>query len=151
MVSFTGENLFSRMDLLQSTSTSLPKQICAGQASEVSPGHPAKRRRKSIRVLYPSQRRRYLPRQEANLVKRWLLFLIGVIVIQIFTEDPEQEGLGGRKVLGEHQPCAMATLKGMQLKTVSNCSGEGTDNFPSGERNQALLKTAANESHQTRS
>ncbi|XP_009977354.1 PREDICTED: torsin-4A-B-like, partial [Tauraco erythrolophus] len=44
------------------------------------PGFPLKRRRKARKVLYPAQVRKYLPRQEKDLVKRWLLFFAGIIL-----------------------------------------------------------------------
>uniref|UniRef100_A0A674IE49 Radiation-inducible immediate-early gene IEX-1 n=1 Tax=Terrapene triunguis TaxID=2587831 RepID=A0A674IE49_9SAUR len=88
-MSFTGENLFSRTGQVESTPKSLTKQRFARTAAGKSPGLSAKRSRKPRRVLYPSQVRRYLPRQEADSVKRWLLFLIGVILMQIFTENPD--------------------------------------------------------------
>uniref|UniRef100_A0A8C0IM99 Radiation-inducible immediate-early gene IEX-1 n=1 Tax=Chelonoidis abingdonii TaxID=106734 RepID=A0A8C0IM99_CHEAB len=92
-MSFTGENLFSRTEQVESTPKSLTKQRFARIAAGKSPSLSAKRSRKPRRVLYPFQVRRYLPRQEADSVKRWLLFLIGVILMQIFTENPEQDKL----------------------------------------------------------
>ncbi|KAI4883267.1 hypothetical protein NFI96_006214 [Prochilodus magdalenae] len=45
------------------------------------------RRRRPARVLYPSSSRRYLPRAESSPVKRWLIALCLVVLLQIYTED----------------------------------------------------------------
>uniref|UniRef100_A0A8C8T127 Radiation-inducible immediate-early gene IEX-1 n=1 Tax=Pelusios castaneus TaxID=367368 RepID=A0A8C8T127_9SAUR len=118
MLSFTGENLSSRTRLGEST----PKKVAKTEAEKFS-GFLAKRNRKPRRVLYPPQVRRYLPRQETDSVKRWLLFLAVVIIIQIFTEDPEQDRVGGGKDLSEHQPWFSATVDVslcLQYKPVSS-------------------------------
>uniref|UniRef100_A0A3B4CN45 Uncharacterized protein n=2 Tax=Pygocentrus nattereri TaxID=42514 RepID=A0A3B4CN45_PYGNA len=44
-------------------------------------------RRRPLRVLYPSTGRRYLPRAERSPVKRWLLALCLVVLLQIYSED----------------------------------------------------------------
>uniref|UniRef100_A0A672TXS8 Radiation-inducible immediate-early gene IEX-1 n=1 Tax=Strigops habroptila TaxID=2489341 RepID=A0A672TXS8_STRHB len=88
----------------------LPRPMFAVRAAGRPPGLPAKRSRKARRVLYPAQVRKYLPRQEKDLVKRWLLFFAGVILMQVLTEDPEQERLAGGKSLRAQPLCAPASL-----------------------------------------
>lgn len=111
MLAYTTENMFSSTDLLKSSAERLPRPMFAVRAAGRPPGLPAKRSRKARRVLYPAQVRKYLPRQEKDLVKRWLLFFAGVILMQVLTEDPEQERLAGGKSLRAQPLCAPASLR----------------------------------------
>uniref|UniRef100_A0A452IFY8 Radiation-inducible immediate-early gene IEX-1 n=1 Tax=Gopherus agassizii TaxID=38772 RepID=A0A452IFY8_9SAUR len=139
-MSFTGENLFSRTEQVESTPKSLTKQRFARTAAGKSPGLSAKRSRKPRRVLYPSQVRRYLPHQEADSVKRWLLFLIGVILMQIFTENPEQDKLVGGQDLSEHQPCATAAPEDKYANLELSCSTAVHKRLPDGAESQTSSK-----------
>ncbi|XP_010182718.1 PREDICTED: radiation-inducible immediate-early gene IEX-1-like, partial [Mesitornis unicolor] len=67
--------------------------MLAVRTVERPPGLPAKRSRKARKVLYPAQVRKYLPRQEKDLAKRWLLLCAGIVLMQVLTEDPERERL----------------------------------------------------------
>lgn len=108
MLSYTGENIFPSSDLLKSNSESLPRPMFAVRTAGRPPGLPTKRSRRARKVLYPAHVRKYLPRQEKDQVKRWLLFFAGIILMQVLTQDPEQE----RKSLREQQPYAPASQLG---------------------------------------
>lgn len=41
-------------------------------------------------MLYPAQVRKYLPRQEKDKAKKWLLILGAIVFFQIFLEDGDQ-------------------------------------------------------------
>lgn len=75
-------------------------------------------------MLYPAQVRKYLPRQEKDLAKRWLLVFAGVILMQVLTEDLEQEGLAGGRSLSEQPLCAPASLSAARLGAARNSSRE---------------------------
>lgn len=105
MLSYTRENIFSSTDLLKNNSENLSRPMFAAQAVRRPSGLSTKRSRKSRKVLYPAHVRKYLPRQEKDPVKRWLLFCTGIILIQVLTEAPEQESLAG----GEKPLCAAAS------------------------------------------
>lgn len=124
MLSYTGENLFSSTDLLKNNSESLPRPMFAVRTVGRPPGLPTKRSRKARKVLYPAQVRKYLPRQEKDLAKRWLLFFVGVILMQVLTEDPEQETLAGGKTFREQPLCAPASLTAALLGAAGNSSRE---------------------------
>lgn len=111
MLAYTRENMFSSTDLLKSSAERLPGPIFAVRAVRRPSGLAAKRSRKARRVLYPAQVRKYLPRQEKDLVKRWLLFFAGIILLQVLTEDPEHKGLAGGKSLKAQPLCAPASLR----------------------------------------
>lgn len=64
---------------------------CMGSPPEKSPSYPFRRGRKPSRVLYPPLGRKRSPRAEADPTKRWLLFFIGVVLLQILMEEPGQE------------------------------------------------------------
>lgn len=116
MLAYTGENIFPSTDLLKNNSESLPRPMFAVRTAGRPPGLPTKRSRRARKVLYPAHVRKYLPRQEKDQVKRWLLFFAGIILMQILTQDPEQEG----KSLREQPPCAPAS----QLGAAGNSSRE---------------------------
>ncbi|XP_010076450.1 PREDICTED: torsin-4A-B-like, partial [Pterocles gutturalis] len=82
MLSYTRENIFSSTDLLKTSSESLARPMFAAQTIRRPPGLPPKRSRKARKVLYPAQVRKYLPRQEKDPVKRWLLVFVGIILMQ---------------------------------------------------------------------
>uniref|UniRef100_A0A8C6N6Q8 Uncharacterized protein n=1 Tax=Melopsittacus undulatus TaxID=13146 RepID=A0A8C6N6Q8_MELUD len=109
MLADTRENMFSSTDLLKSSAERLPGPMFAVPAGRRPSGLAAKRSRKARRVLYPAQVRKYLPREEKDLVKRWLLFFAGIILLQVLSEDPEQEGLAGGKSLKTQPLCAPAS------------------------------------------
>uniref|UniRef100_A0A669Q4B5 Uncharacterized protein n=1 Tax=Phasianus colchicus TaxID=9054 RepID=A0A669Q4B5_PHACC len=102
----TGENLFSSTALLKNNSDSLPRPLLAIRAVGRPPGLPTKRNRKARRVLYPARVRKYLPRPKKDVAKRWLLVCAGIVLLQVLTEEPEQEGLAGAKVPKE-QLCTL--------------------------------------------
>lgn len=122
MLSYARENIFSSTDLLKNNSESLSRPMFAARAVGRPPGLPTKQSRKAKKVLYPAQVRKYLPRQEKDLVKRWLLFFAGIILMQILTEDPEQERLAGGESLREQPLCAPASPMAAQLRAVGNSS-----------------------------
>jgi len=124
MLSDTRENIFSSTDLLRNNSESLSRPMLAVQPVRRPPGLPTKRSRKARKVLYPAQVRKYLPRQEKDLAKRWLLFFAGIILMQVLTEEPERERLAGGKSIGEQQLCEPASLMAAQLRAAGNCSRE---------------------------
>ncbi|XP_061748511.1 radiation-inducible immediate-early gene IEX-1 [Nerophis ophidion] len=57
----------------------------AAAASSSLAGRPKKR---CTRVMYPAKVRMYLPPPERSPAKRWLLFLVLVLLWQIYTEEP---------------------------------------------------------------
>uniref|UniRef100_A0A8B9PN50 Radiation-inducible immediate-early gene IEX-1 n=1 Tax=Apteryx owenii TaxID=8824 RepID=A0A8B9PN50_APTOW len=122
MLSYTGEHIFSSTDLLKNNSESLSRPMFAVRTIGKPPGLPTKRSRKARRVLYPARVRKYLPRQEKDLVKRWLLFFAGIILMQVLTEDLEQERLAGEKGLRHHPCCVPASLTAAQLRAGPFCS-----------------------------
>lgn len=124
MLSYTGQNIFSSTDLLKNNSESLSRPMFAVRTVWRPPGLPTKRSRKARKVLYPAQVRKYLPRQEKDLLKRWLLFFAGIILMQVLTEDPEQERLAGGKSLREQPLCVPASLTAAQLGAAGNRSRE---------------------------
>lgn len=150
MLSCTRENIFSSTDLLKTNSESLSRPMIAVRAFGRPPGLPTKRSRKARKVLYPAQVRKYLPRQKKDPVKWWLLVFAGVILMQVLTEDPEQERLAGGKSLSEQPLCAPASLSAAGLGSARNSSREEwaiseapTVIFSSAYRHQPLRQTTA--------
>lgn len=157
MLSYTRENIFSSTDLLKTNSESLPRLMFAVRTVGRPPGLPTKRSRKARKVLYPAQVRKYLPRQEKDLVKRWLLFFAGIILMQVLTEYPEQETLAGGKSLREQPLCAPASLTAAQLGAAGNSSREDravseapTIIFSSAYGHQPVRQTTADVPQQAR-
>lgn len=110
MLSYTRENIFSSTDLLKNNSENLSRPMFAAQAVRRPSDLSTKRSRKARKVLYPAHVRKYLPRQEKDPVKRWLLFCAGIILIQVLIEAPEQEGPApAGQSRGEKLPCAAAS------------------------------------------
>lgn len=107
MLSYTRGNIFSSIDLLKNNSENLSRPMIAAQAVRRPSGLSTKRSRKARKVLYPAYVRKYLPRQEKDPVKRWLLFCAGIILIQVLIEAPEQEGRAGGQSRG--MLCAAAS------------------------------------------
>lgn len=124
MLSYTRENIFSSTDLLKNNSENLSRPMLAVRTVRRPPGLPTKRSRKVRKVLYPAQVRKYLPRQEKDPVKRWLLFFAGIILMQVLTEDPEQERLDRGESLREQPLCAPASLTAARLGAAGNGSRE---------------------------
>uniref|UniRef100_A0A670KEX4 Uncharacterized protein n=1 Tax=Podarcis muralis TaxID=64176 RepID=A0A670KEX4_PODMU len=55
-------------------------------SSERSPGHPSRRGRKPSRILYPPLVRRRGLREKTDPAKRWLLFFVGVVLLERGTQ-----------------------------------------------------------------
>uniref|UniRef100_A0A8C6Z162 Radiation-inducible immediate-early gene IEX-1 n=1 Tax=Nothoprocta perdicaria TaxID=30464 RepID=A0A8C6Z162_NOTPE len=124
MLCYTGERVFSSTHLLKSTSEGLSGAMVAVRAAGNAPGLPTKRSRKARKVLYPARVRKYLPRQEKDLAKRWLLVFAGIILMQVLTEDLEQERLAGEQ--GRRAArcrAAAAALPPAPLGAAANSSG----------------------------
>lgn len=113
MLSYTRENIFSSTDLLQNNPENLSRPMFAAQAVRRPSGLSAKRSRKARKVLYPAHVRKYLPRQEKDPVKRWLLFCAGIILVQVLIESPEQDRLAVGQSPGEKPLCAAAAAPGL--------------------------------------
>uniref|UniRef100_A0A8C2U2J0 Uncharacterized protein n=1 Tax=Coturnix japonica TaxID=93934 RepID=A0A8C2U2J0_COTJA len=96
--------------------------LLAIPAARRPPGLPTKCSRKARRVLYPARVRKYLPRPKKDPAKRWLLVCVGIILLQVLIEEPEQEGLAGGKVPQE-QPCVLhAQLRAARLGPLNTTS-----------------------------
>lgn len=106
MPPYTRENIFSSTDLLKNNSENLSGPMFAARAVRRPSGLSTKRSRKARKVLYPAHVRKYLPRQEKDPVKRWLLFCAGIILLQVLIEAPEQDSPAGGQSPGEKLPCA---------------------------------------------
>lgn len=117
------ENIFSSTDLLKNNPENLPGPIFAAQAVRRPSGLSTRRSRRARKVLYPAHVRKYLPRQEKDPVKRWLLFCAGIILMQVLIEAPEQEKLILEQSLGEKPLCAAAASPGL----AQNCSRGHSD------------------------
>uniref|UniRef100_A0ACB8EZQ2 Uncharacterized protein n=1 Tax=Sphaerodactylus townsendi TaxID=933632 RepID=A0ACB8EZQ2_9SAUR len=104
-----------------------PESHPAPQILVKSPGHPAQRGRKPSRVLYPPLRRKYTLPEKGDPIKRWLLFLLGVLLLQILMEEPvpERQGSGSSQDYAEDQWCETPTDT-QSLKNLSNSSRNGT-------------------------
>uniref|UniRef100_A0A803XQA3 Radiation-inducible immediate-early gene IEX-1 n=1 Tax=Meleagris gallopavo TaxID=9103 RepID=A0A803XQA3_MELGA len=101
----------------------VPDLEAAGPASVGRPpGLPTKRSRKARRVLYPARVRKYLPRPKKDVAKRWLLVCAGIVLLQVLTEEPEQEGLAGGKVPKEQLCTLHAQLRRAFLTHASTVS-----------------------------
>lgn len=157
MLSYMGENIFSSTDLLKNNSESLSGPMLAVRAVGRPPGLPTKRSRKARKVLYPARVRKYLPRPEKDLVKRWLLFCVGIILVQVLTEEPEQERLAGGKGPRQQPLCAPAVLPASQLGAAANSSREDRAisealeiTFSSAYEHQPLMQTTADVPQQAR-
>lgn len=124
MLPYTRENIFSSTDLLKNNSENLSGPVFAAQAVRRPSGLSTKRSRKARKVLYPAHVRKYLPRQEKDPVKRWLLFCAGIILIQVLTEAPEQERLAGGHSPAGKLPCAAAAASPGAAGLAGNRSRE---------------------------
>ncbi|KAM4665193.1 uncharacterized protein O3C94_013088 [Discoglossus pictus] len=81
------------------------------------------RRRRPVRVLYPAQVRKYLPPKEKDTVKKWLLILGAVVLLQIFIEDPDQSDIEMGQclpLLYSIQPVAMEPSTNTTMAPKSN-------------------------------
>lgn len=104
MMSCTRGNVVSSSDLLRSNAESLPGLMFATRSSRRAAGFAPRRSRRARKVLYPPHGRKYLPRQEKDPAKRWLLLFAGITLLQILAEAPEP----GERSLREQLPCAPA-------------------------------------------
>lgn len=150
MLPYTGENIFSSTYLLKNNSENLPRPMLAVRAVGRPPGLPTKRSRKARKVLYPARVRKYLPRPEKDLVKRWLFFFVGIVLMQVLTEEPEQERLAGGKGPGQQPLCAPAAPPAARLGAAANSSREDRAvsealaiTFSSAYKHQPLRQTTA--------
>ncbi|KAJ6651910.1 hypothetical protein lerEdw1_015933 [Lerista edwardsae] len=90
-----------------------------GCQAERCPGHPLRRGRKPSRVLYPPLGRKCRPRVEADPAKRWLLFFLGVVLLQVLMEEPGEENQGRLE-----SQMLDAALAARRPETLFNSSGD---------------------------
>nr|XP_014347168.1 PREDICTED: uncharacterized protein LOC106704514 [Latimeria chalumnae] len=79
---------------------------------------PAIKARKPRRVLYPAQVRKYLPPQQTDSAKRWLIYLCLVVLLQIFTEEPAGEDLIA--VQGHRPELNLALPSELSMEKIQN-------------------------------